>query len=148
MAFISLNLIAITVSKTGIDDVVSKYVTEGIIEDFAPGEAVFILKDGSRANVARKSDINWEMMDKEALLRANKEAVSWGKEEDGDFISIRHKVQKRPVAFIDISGKWHDEDEDGLESELFDIPDYNDAWSKAFREAPEDSYLSHWNFIT
>lgn len=146
MNFISLNLIVITASNTAIENVVSKYVKEGIVESFSPGAPVFALKDGNRTNIAKKKDINWEIMEKEAQDRANKEAVAWGKEEDEDFISIRGKVQKRPIAFIDLSEKWHDEDEDGLESELFDIPDYNDAWKKALSEADDDCYLSHWNF--
>ncbi|MFZ6034899.1 MAG: hypothetical protein ACOYUB_01995 [Patescibacteria group bacterium] len=146
MDHIALNLFTITSQKTGIEEILNKYVNDGFLESYDPGEPVFILKNGTRVNQARKIDIDWEAMNKESLARAHKEAVTWNKEEDEEFIATRLKVHKRPTAFIDKYGKWHDEDEDGLESQINDEKDYNFIWNKTFTEAGDDDVFSHWNY--
>lgn len=147
MIFIEYGLFVISPSKTGVDDVIRKYLDDGFIEGFAPGKPVFILKDGSRSGLAKKKDIDWEAMEKEALSRVKMEAEAWTSIEfDDEMVEARLKVHRRPTAFIGKDGKWHDEEEDGLESQTHDEHDYNYAWEKALKEASDEDFFSHWDY--
>lgn len=146
MQLTTMNLFTIAADETSLDRIMEKYVKEGFLESYRLGEPVFILKNGTKVNKAKKKDIDWEAMDKEAMVKAQAEATTWGKLDDEVFIETRFMVHKRPTAFIDKSGKWRDEDEDGLESQINEDADYQYEWEKALKEISAEDVLAHFEY--
>ncbi|MFA5770826.1 MAG: hypothetical protein WC894_05030 [Patescibacteria group bacterium] len=117
------------------------------MSSYTPGEAVFITFSGEKVFQSKKENIDWDKMSEEAYLKAKNEVDGWHKNNDKQLITIRHKVHMRPLALINKSNHWYDQesfhnsnDQDVHKS----IESFQNEWEKSVKDASPDDIFTHW----
>jgi hypothetical protein len=114
-------------------------------EAYAPGNPVFVLKNGQIVNSAKMQDIDWDKMDAIAqqLAEKNYEEMQNSTYTKEALIAMRKSVHRRPQILVTKDKTLHSEE--SLAEPKQSIDALIAAWDEALRTALPTDVFTHWD---